>query len=85
MNDTMTDGEKLIWAAAFAKCLDNPAPPAHVVNDPTRYGQWELARTNAAIEYAGVVVERVRESAHTVEDGYGEDSSTYLLLKAMLS
>lgn len=81
----MTDGEKLIWAAAFAKCLDNPTPPAHVANDPTRYGQWELARTEAAIEYAGDVVERVRESEHTIKDGYGDASPTYLLLKAMLS
>ena len=80
----MTSGERLIWAAAFAKHYDISSP-GKVVEDNARWRQWEELRTVQAIECAGGAVERCRESLADVRTGFGEDSETYKMLADILA
>jgi hypothetical protein len=80
----MSPGEKMIWAAAYAKYYDLSSPAPGLVNDAAKWKEWESAQVHGAIEFAGYAVENAREHLGAVKDGFGATSSTYLMLKAVL-
>lgn len=82
----MTDGEKMIWAAAFVKKLDLSNPPREVVlpGNTEQWKEWESTQTHHAIEWASGAVEHAREELKSIEEGFGKSSSVYRMLKAMV-
>lgn len=70
----MTDGEKMVWAAVFAKNLDLRNPPSHCVvgeNADKELTRWESAQVQSSIEAAGYAVQHLREAEPGVYDDYG--------------
>ena len=66
----MTSGEKLIWAAMYAREL--------------RYGVGdEPSMVATAVENAWAAVQCLREVTDTVSNGWGEDSEVFQMLVEM--
>ena len=81
----MTDGEKMIWAAAFARNYTPEIPPPHVVRE-SQMGRelWELQLAAAAAECAWAAVLGAREAVGEVANGWGDDSDTYAMIVEMV-
>jgi hypothetical protein len=62
----MTKGERLVWAAAFAraleKCANPPAASMGARGDKKMLAEWERACTVAAVESAAFAVVRLRQA-----------------------
>lgn len=84
----MTSGEKAIWAATFVYWFErsqkNSPHDVHSPGNEEAYKEWHEGNIQSAIEHAGYSVEYVCKSVDSIREGYGEDSSTYKLLKEML-
>lgn len=80
----MSQGEKMIWAAAFVRHLDIANPPADVVRDPEVWGAWERDRAADAVEAANVAVDLAQRALARVAEGWGADSECYQQLAEML-
>jgi hypothetical protein len=71
----MTSGEKMVWAAVFARemeVLKNP-PPYISAGPVMQWKEWECNQACAACETAWVAVERLREAISTgrLHEGFG--------------
>lgn len=80
----MTDGEKMVWAAVFAKHYDLSSPPRDVVHDTKKWQAWESAQVHIAIECAAGAVERMREEVEAIAKGFGADSLVTIALADMV-
>lgn len=86
----MTEGERKVWAAAFAARLGanleyhNIPKDCLVPGNEDKWGRWELDQAADAAEHASTMVRRMRGARNRVLEGWGEDSATYLMLKEML-
>lgn len=68
--DFMTDGERMIWAAAYghhlAMHLDGKVPPDHLMATGEGWKRWEELRVIDAVEHAWRCVDALREHADGV-------------------
>lgn len=83
----MTEGEKMVWAAVYAKKRDLSNRPSDCIigeGSDERWRQWEEDQTVSAIEHANYAVQAMREALPAVIEGYGEDDDTTRHLKDML-
>lgn len=71
----MTEGERAIWAAAFALHVNESisSPPSHVIHDAKKWADWEDAIIARACERAAGFVVRAREILPSVVEGFGLD------------
>lgn len=70
----MTDGEKMVWAAVFAKELNLHNPPSRCLvgkDADKEWTKWEAAQVQSAIESAGYAIEHLREAEPGVYGGHG--------------
>lgn len=75
----MSPGEKLVWAAVFAKEYDISNPPRGMSENPKLWEQWENAATQAAIECAATAVNRLRGALPSIAERFGDDEVTFFL------
>jgi hypothetical protein len=86
----MTEGEKLVWAAAYAtKYMENMQPSripkeCLVPSGDKKWHEWEQSQVANAIEHASCAVRYMREAQTRVREGWGPGSETYLMLEEML-
>jgi len=89
----MTEGERLVWAAAYAATLDRnlKSPRPNFAADHPSYdeynakiAEWETCGIHGAIESAGYAVCYLRDHAESIKLGYGENSATYTMLCGIL-
>lgn len=91
----MTDGEKLVWAAAYVKEFRFDEVPNHVIMEENEWKnggergkspweEWELDRAASAAEYASSVVSRMRDIRERILEGWGEDSYIYKMFCEMV-
>jgi hypothetical protein len=76
----MTQGERLVWAAAFVKqfTISNP-PIGHTPDRDNAWAEWERAQTVSAVEYASAAVLLLRTVRDDVAEGFeGFDTSQWL-------
>lgn len=69
----LTDPEKMIWAAVFARESDLHNPPSRCCK-PTEeareaWAKWEKERIHMAAEIASTAVEHLREQREALVDG----------------
>ena len=84
---SMSQGEKLIWAAVFARECSLHNPPPHVLRPGKEqaWEDWELDQFVTAAEIAGGAIEYLREKVPArVLEGFGQESSTYKMLMEMV-
>jgi len=84
----MTDGEKMIWAAAFAEEYRNliREPPSRVTMPlATEREAWEVDQAVSAAETACYTVRRARELGTRLSDGFGPEHDVTKMLAEMLS
>jgi hypothetical protein len=70
----MTDGEKMVWAAVFAKELNLRDPPSWCLvgeDSDNEWVKWEASQTQQAIEAAGYAIAHLREAEPGVYSGHG--------------
>lgn len=90
----MTNGEKMVWAAAYAKefTFDYPSH-VHREREAWKLGgekgldpweAYEMAMAHRAAEYACGVVQRLRSSVAGLVDGWGDNSDICLMAREML-
>jgi hypothetical protein len=58
----VTEGERLVWAAVFARAFDTENAPRHVVRAPALRAEYERTRFQRAIEAASHAVDALRAS-----------------------
>ena len=72
----MTNGEKMVWAAVFAREMEAlKNPPPYVFADPDiKWKEWEHSQTCSACEVACGAVDRLREVVSTgrLYEGFGD-------------
>lgn len=87
MSESLTPGERAIWAAAFAaryrECALDKPDRIHP-RDDAAWEEWELTCADNAAEWASFVVQRARESLPRVREGWGENSSVAVMLADVL-
>jgi len=80
----MTEGEKMIWAAAFIRSFRdgiaylNSSPMPNLTND------FYEGFTHSAAEVAAGAVRYLRDYKAGIIEGFGEDSEVSQMLKEML-
>lgn len=90
----MTNGEKMLWAAAYSKQFKFDIP-GYVHQEfqewrqgvrlgPDPWEAYEIGQAASAAEYATGVVTRLRSALSAVAEGFGEDSDVYQMIKEML-
>ena len=83
----MTDGEKMIWAAAFALEMSKEAKetPRHLLpaDSKAAYKEWHRDFTIGAMEAAGCAVKALRENAEAFRD-QGSSDRFKTMLDSML-
>ena len=81
----MTDGEKMIYAAVFAKEANLRNPPGGMCRpgNGDEWRRWEADQIASAAEYASTMVEYYRIAGARIIDGWGEDSVDYRMFCAM--
>jgi hypothetical protein len=67
---TMTQGEKAIWAAVYARGYAELKNPPHCAFIGERRDEWEAGTIASAIEDAGYAVLYLREAKERIGDGY---------------
>ncbi|MFA5132601.1 MAG: hypothetical protein WC444_04765 [Candidatus Paceibacterota bacterium] len=80
----MTAGERLIWAAWFVKVLDFNTNNTEILKDSKKWEEFESARMHQAAESATGIVNRLREQADSIEDGFGLNSPVTRMVHDML-
>lgn len=70
----MTNPEKMIWAAVFARESDLHSPPSRCCkpNEESRkeWAEWEAERIRMAAETASHAVEHLREQREALVEGH---------------
>lgn len=81
----MTNGEMMVWAAAFVKHADLSNPPSHVLkpDNDEAWAEWERCKISSAVEHAETMVNYLRESLPRIAEGWGKTDDTYLFAKQM--
>lgn len=80
----MTRVEEAIYAATFAAEYDRLRrdPPDRVFHVEGAWGEWELEQAAAAVELATYAVERFRECAARVREGFAGTSALRMYRQA---
>lgn len=73
----MTNGEKMVWAAVFARemeVLHNPPPYVVMDQDRTKWEEWEQEQACSAAEIACAAVDHLRDIINTgrLHHGFGD-------------
>jgi len=84
----MTAGEKLVWAATYARCYQRsiancPAELMHIGDNGRRWAEWEAGQTAAACEAACHAVQSLREIRRHLVEGYGHKSPVTIMYREM--
>ena len=70
----MTEGERMIWAAAYAgylgKHLEGVNPPDHVIADRAKWIEWERKQVCRAAEWAWACVGNLRDGRERIAQKY---------------
>lgn len=82
----LNDGEKLVWAAVFAKYHDlrNPPPGMATPSNDEQWKKWEQGQIASAVEHAYSAVVYLRKAHGYIEEGFGADSDTYKMFVTMI-
>lgn len=82
----LTENEKLIWAAVFAKNFSLSNPPSHVVNPNAddEWRKWEANQTLEAIEEAASSITHLRSAREALQEGWGDDSPEWMAYREMM-
>ncbi len=81
----MTEGEKLVWAAVFARESSLRDPPPNVLTPGgNAWRAWEEDQIATAVEIAGGAVDYMREIQARVAEGHGKSSRTMMYLHEMI-
>jgi hypothetical protein len=84
----MTEGEKMIWAAAYVAALSEIGnPPPYLLGTEKREArrEWEKGQIVVAVEEGTNAVDYARESIGDVEEGYGDLYDVLKNLREMLN
>lgn len=81
MSETMTIGEKAVWAAAYCSWIQSTRP--YMPTEVSKIEEWITRQTAGAIEYASGLVKQMRDSLPGIEKGW-ENSEVTQMLKEML-
>ena len=90
MSKKLTDGEKMVWAAAFVAALkerqsDECRPPEiHHPKNKGRYIQWLNETNSSAMEFASSTVQEMREALPMFREHY-EECDCLTITEAVLS
>jgi hypothetical protein len=70
----MTEGEKVVWAAVFAREFDLHNPPRQCLGASRETDQlwreWEQSKCHSAAEVASAAVMHLREQREAIEEGH---------------
>lgn len=69
----MTDPEKMIWAAVYAREFNLRNPPSHCLSgegSDERWAEWEANKCHQAAEVASAAVEHLREQRESIQEGH---------------
>jgi hypothetical protein len=82
----LTPGERMVWAAVYAKERDirNPPRDLNYPKNVEALREWERGQAYHAIESACYAVQAMREAADHMKNGFGEDSDVYQMFVDML-
>jgi len=82
----MTQGERLVWAAAYAKEFDLRNPPREccLPKNDAMWREWEESQVHQAIELACCAVAYMRRVRGDIQNGYGKDSDVAQMLDDIL-
>lgn len=82
----MTEGERMVWAAAYASKLTDAmrSPPPAAMQDLAYYRRWEEGVVNGAVEHASKCVDRMRAALPRIEEGEGADAPMAVRLREMM-
>ena len=74
----MTEGERMVWAAAYARYFMDD------YEKQQQYGKRWHRSIPSAIEWAWSAVREMREAKQKVIEGWGDDNDVTLMLKEMI-
>lgn len=71
----MSEGEKVIWAAVFAREFDLHDPPKRCLvgldeETDKAWAEWEQGQCHSAAEVASAAVMHLREQREAIEEGW---------------
>ncbi len=82
----MTDAEKLVWAAVFAKEFNWHNRPSRLCQPGSddAWEQWENEKAMAAMESAAMAVCKIRDNQKSIKEGWGKDDEVTIFAAQMV-